>query len=80
MNRHEPADAVTPIALVWEVQEFRAAAANPASSADEIRRAYSRIVDHAGHVNPQAPGFERAGVALKEAVCAWLDCQTLRAH
>jgi len=80
MNMRELGNTLTPTSLVSEVQEFRAAVANPACSADEIRRAYGLIVDHAGHLNPHAPGFECAGVALKEAVCMWLDCQTLPRH
>jgi hypothetical protein len=80
MNLHEPGNALTPTGLVSEVREFREAVANPARSADEIRRAYGLIVDHAGHLNPHDPGFEWAGVALKEAVCMWLDCQTLPRH
>jgi hypothetical protein len=80
MNVHELGNILTPTSLVSEVQEFRAAVANPACSPDEIRRAYGLIVDHAGHLNPHAPGFEWAGVALKEAVCMWLDCQTRRKH
>jgi len=61
MNMHELGNTLTPTSLVSEVQEFRAAVANPACSADEIRRAYGLIVDHAGHLNPHAPGFECAG-------------------
>jgi hypothetical protein len=80
MNVHELAEVLTPTSLVSEVQEFRAAVSNPACSAGEIKRAYGLIVDHAGHLNPHAPGFERAGVALKEAVCMWLDCQRAHPH
>jgi hypothetical protein len=81
MNTHELGQMLTPTNLVSEVQEFRAAVANPARSADEIRRAFGLIVNHAGHLNPHSPGFESAGVALKEAVCMWHDCQTtLRSH
>ena len=80
MNRQDHGQVLTPTSLVSEVQEFRAAVANPARSADEIKRAYGLIVNHAGNLSPHAPGFESAGVALKEAVCMWLDCQTLRRH
>jgi hypothetical protein len=80
MNMHELGNTLTPTSLVSEIQEFRAAVSNPARSADEIKRAYGLIVDHAGHLNPHAPGFEWAGVALKEAVCMWLDCQNLPRH
>jgi hypothetical protein len=80
MNRQELGQLLTPTSLVSEVQEFRAAVANPQRSADEIRRAYGLIVNHAGNLNPQAPGFEWAGVALKEAVCMWLDSKAFRGH
>jgi hypothetical protein len=80
MNMQELGNTLTPTSLMSEVQEFRAAVANPARSADDIRRAYGLIVDHAGHLNPHDPGFEWAGVALKEAVCMWLDCQTSHRH
>src|ERR1700682_4111140 len=73
MNRQDLGQLLTPTSLVSEVQEFRAAVANPQRSADEIRRAYGLIVNHAGNLNPHAPGFEWAGVALKEAACLWLD-------
>ena len=80
MNRQEPGQPLTPTSLLSEVLEFRVAVADPARSDAEIRRAYGLIVDHAGHLNPLAPGFESAGVALKEAVCIWLDCQSHRGH
>jgi hypothetical protein len=38
------------------------------------------IVNHAGNLNPHAPGFEWAGVALKEAACLWLDSKAFRGH
>jgi len=80
MNRPESVQVLTPTGLVSEVREFRAAIADPTRSEAEIRRAYGLIVDHAGHLNPLAPGFESAGVALKEAVCMWLDCLNHRGH
>jgi hypothetical protein len=80
MNSQELGLGLTPTSLVSEVQEFRAAVANPQRSADDIRRAYGLIVNHAHNLNPHAPGFEWAGVALKEAVCMWLDCKAFRGH
>src|ERR1700687_3687234 len=80
MNRQELEQLLPPTSLVSEVEEFRAAVANPQRSADEIRRAYGLIVNHAGNLNPHAPGFEWAGVALKEAVCMWLDSKAFRGH
>jgi hypothetical protein len=80
MNRQERGQVLTPTSLVSEVQEFRAAVSNPQRSADEIRLAYGLIVNHAGNLNPHAPGFEWAGVALKEAACLWLDSKAFRGH
>jgi hypothetical protein len=78
MNRQ--AFGLSPTSLVSEVQEFGAAIANPQRSDDDIRRAYGLIVNHAGNLNPQDPGFEWAGVALKAAVCMWLDSKAFRGH
>src|SRR3984893_4848985 len=78
MNRQDLGQVLTPTSLVSEVQEFRAAVANPQRSADEIRRAYGLIVNHAGNLNPHAPGFEWATPAhSKPGACgfrlpAWL--------
>ena len=80
MNRQDHGQVLTPTSLVSEVREFRAAIANPRRSADEIRHAYGLIVNHAHHLNPHAPGFEWAGVALKEAACLWLDSKAFRGH
>lgn len=80
MNRQEIGQLLSPTSLMSEVQEFRVAVADPARSDDEIRRAYGLIVNHAGHLNPHALGFESAGVALKEAVCMWLDHHAYRGH
>ena len=80
MNMYDLGQILTPTGLVSEVQEFRSAVANPSCSTEEIRRAYGLIVNHAGNLNPHAPGFECAGVALKEAVCMWLDSKAFRGH
>jgi hypothetical protein len=80
MNRQDLGQVLTPTSLVSEVREFRAAIANPQRSADEIRHAYGLIVNHARNLNPHAPGFEWAGVALKEAACLWLDSKAFRGH
>lgn len=80
MDVQEFDNALTATSLVSEVHAFRERIANPSCSAAEIKRAFGLIVDHAGHLNPQSPGFERAGVALKEAVCMWLDCQSIHPH
>jgi hypothetical protein len=67
---------VTPKSFVSEVQEFRQWVANPALTADDRKRAYCLIVRHATMLNPMDTGYEGAGVALKQALCSWLDSQT----
>ena len=65
--------ALTPKAFLSEVGEFREAIADPRLTAEEKRHALGLIVEHAATLNPADPGYEVAGVALKEALCAWLD-------
>lgn len=64
---------ITPEGFVSEVQEFRDFVANPALTAEDKRRAYGVIVKHATMLNPQDAGYEGAGIALKQALCIWLD-------
>jgi hypothetical protein len=59
--------------FVSEVDTFRRAIRDPALTPAERRRAYDRIVHHAARLDPRDAAFARAGVALKEALCAWLD-------
>lgn len=66
---------ITPSGFVSEVQEFRAYVANPAFTPEDKKRAYGLIVMHATMLNPRDAGYEGAGVALKEALCTWLDSQ-----
>jgi hypothetical protein len=72
--------SLTPNAFVSEVAEFQEALANPAMAHDDKARAYALIVKHAASLDPHDPGFERAGVALKEALCAWLCVQPGNRH
>lgn len=65
--------AITPMLFVSEVQAFRSFLANPTLTADDKRRAYGVIVQHATQLNPADVGYEGCGVALKEALCNWLD-------
>ena len=76
----EPDHALTPNAFVSEVAEFQEALADPAIADSEKAQAYAAIVRHAASLDPHDPGFERAGVALKEALCAWLCCQPGARH
>ena len=66
---------ITPNSFCSEVQEFRAFVTNPALSADDRKRAYGLIVKHATMLNPREAGYEDAGIALKAALCTWLDSQ-----
>jgi hypothetical protein len=81
-----PADvtvAVAPVtasAFVAEVAAFRVAAADPGVSLPAKARAWDAIVRHAALLESQEPGFERAGVALKEALCLWLDVRASASH
>ena len=67
---------VTPKSFVCEVQQFRQLVADPALDPDVKKRAYGLIVKHATMLNPLDAGYEGAGVALKQALCTWLDSQT----
>ena len=66
---------ITPNRFLSEVQEFREFVANPALTHEDKKRAYGLIVQHATMLNPLDAGYEGAGVALKEALCTWLDSQ-----
>ena len=54
--------------------------ADPSLSLAEKKRAYGLIVKHAALLDPDDAGFWRAGVALKVALCAWLDFQPMLKH
>ncbi len=71
---------LTASALVAEVEGFRAARADPAVAFRDKARAWGSIVRHASRLDPAAPGFERAGVALKEALCLWLDARATASY
>lgn len=63
-----------------EVREFRAAIANPALTPEARKRAFGLIVSHAAGLKPSDAGYEAAGVALKEALCTWLDFEPTAGH
>ncbi|HEV2977450.1 MAG TPA: hypothetical protein VG425_07660 [Casimicrobiaceae bacterium] len=67
---------VTPQTFVSEVLAFRQLVADPALTPEDKKRAYGLIVQHALLLNPLDRGYEGAGVALKQALCSWLDAQT----
>lgn len=62
--------------FVAAVEQFRATLENPALPLPVKSLAWDRIVRLATMLDPHAAGFERAGVALKEALCLWLDVRS----
>jgi hypothetical protein len=72
--------SLVPNRFVSEVEEFREMIADPSLTLDEKKRAYGLIVKHAALLDPEDAGFWRAGVALKVALCAWLDFQPMLEH
>jgi hypothetical protein len=72
--------SLAPNRFVSEVDEFRATIADPCLTLDEKKRAYGLIVKHAALLDPEDAGFWRAGVALKVALCAWLDFRPTLEH
>jgi hypothetical protein len=72
--------SLAPNRFVCEVEEFRETIANPSLTLDEKKRAYGLIVKHAALLDPEDAGFWRAGVALKVALCAWLDFRPMLEH
>jgi hypothetical protein len=76
MIKHDVAvPGLTPMHFLSEVREFRDTIADPRLSADAKKRAFGVIVHHAAALDPHEVGFECAGVALKQALCMWLDSQ-----
>lgn len=74
------ATGIAPQRFVSEVEEFRATIADPSVSLVDKRLANIRIVGHAGLLDQDDAGFWCAGVALKEALEAWLDFQPMTGH
>ncbi len=72
----EDVTGIAATSFVSEVEQFRAAIADPSVEFAAKQRAWDTIVRHAALLDPQDAGFWRAGVALKDAVCAWLDANT----
>jgi hypothetical protein len=71
---------ITPAGFISEVKEFRETVVDPALTLAEKKRALGLIVEHAGTLDPADAGFASAGVALKEALCSWLDAQPTSEH
>jgi hypothetical protein len=64
---------LSPQAFVAEVADFRDVVADPSLDIADKQAAWQEVVLHAGMLDPRALGFEGAGIALKEALCLWLD-------
>jgi hypothetical protein len=64
--------ALSPSRFVSDAQEFQLVMRNTSIDANERRRALCLLVNHAGMLKPGDVGFEGAGVALKDALSAWL--------
>jgi len=71
---------LTSAGFLSEVQEFCAAVGDSSLTLAEKRRALELIVEHAATLDPSDAGFASAGVALKEALCSWLDAQPMAEH
>jgi hypothetical protein len=71
---------LTPAGFLTEVQDFREHVGDPSLTLAEKKRALGVIVTHAATLNPSDIGFAGAGVALKEALCSWLDAQSTSEH
>ncbi len=72
--------SLAPNCFVSEVEEFRETIADSSLSLAEKKRAYGLIVKHAALLDPDDAGFWRAGVALKVALCTWLNYQPMLEH
>lgn len=59
--------------FISEVESFRDAIDDPTVAFADLKRAYDGILRHAARLDPNDAAFWRAGVALKDALCAWLD-------
>lgn len=71
---------LSPQAFVAEVADFRDVVADPSRDLANKQAAWREVVLHAGMLDPQAAGFEGAGIALKEALCLWLDVRPFTHH
>ena len=77
MGVHKSCVGIAAGQFVSEVDHFREAIADPAVNFDAKKQAYDAILRHAAMLDPEDAGFWRAGVALKNALCAWLDFRPL---
>jgi hypothetical protein len=80
MQSSDNVSVLTTASFVSEVQEFRTTVGDSSLTLAEKRRALELIVEHAATLDPSDAGFASAGVALKEALCSWLDAQPASEH
>jgi len=71
---------LTPAGFLLEVRQFRANVGDASLTLADKRAALLRIVAHAASLDPSDAGFAGAGVALKDAMCSWLDAQPSHGH
>jgi hypothetical protein len=71
---------LTSAGFLSEVQEFCTTVGDSSLTLADKRHALERIVEHAAALDPLDAGFASAGVALKEALCSWLDAQPMAEH
>jgi len=70
------AEPVTADLFAWEVDRFQAIVGNPAVPIAEKALAWYGIVSVASRLDSTEIGFARAGVALKHALCLWLEVRS----
>lgn len=64
---------VTPAHFVEDAKAFQRLLHDPAQSPANKKSACSSLLREAQLLRPGDPGFEEAGVCLKQVVCDWLD-------
>jgi hypothetical protein len=73
MRARMEGSAVAAGQFISEVESFRDAIDDPTIAFADKKDAYDTILRHASQLDPHDAAFWRAGVALKDALCAWLD-------
>ena len=68
----------TPDEFLSEVDAFRRAVADERRAFALVSRAWHDVVLHASQLDPHDAKFAAAGIALKEALCLWLDISAAR--
>jgi hypothetical protein len=79
-QNNDDVSSLTSAGFVTEVQRFCTTVGDSSLTLAEKRRALELIIEHAATLDPLDAGFASAGVALKEALCSWLDAQPASEH